>query len=996
MLFGLLPTFAPTTAYAATAGSFTIEGGAGYNYSGNTLTITANGTYTIGMATPGATTTDRIVVKSGLNNVNITLGGVSIDLYDVDDACAFDMDGATVNLTLQGVNTLKSGRYKAGIHVPEGSALTITAASAGTLNASCYRNGGAGIGGDIRRYGNCGTVTINGGTVNATGTVYGSAIGGGVGGGLGGYADNGGNGGTVIITGGVVNAMGNTGAASIGGSGGGTGANVTISGGVVNAVQDDYTGGWGIGGDNGVGTLTITGGSVRHAAGGNVAYCEATATNGAGKEVYLTTLTVNNPAVANAAITAGSIGGVNCTTGTPNASTGVYGIKDVKTDGDGKLYFWLPVASDLLVGMTAGGALYEGTVSPKANGTAAATLTASIPPALSSGTIKRTSDAAATIGFATNKAGTAYYTVVNGGATAPTNTAVKNANKSLGAVSGTVSGKAVTLAAGNKDIYVVVQDALGNISTPLKIEAPAFVADIIPPVLSGGNVGRTSNTAATIGFTTNEAGEAYYIVLESNADAPASGAEVKAANKSLGAVSEGNVNGKAVTLTTGVKDIYVVVEDEVGNVSDPLKITAAAYDAKASFLVSGGGYCTTLADALAAVPDGGTITMLRNINESLGVPLNVNKAYTIDLGGYTLACINPFHFLTLSSGNITIRNGTIATEPGYFPIRFGTLASASLLVVNLNIAVTLAGTAAISCLDGSVTIHSGHFVSQDYYALQQTGNRGSMELAPGSSADKDPWKNDFNIARDVTVTAAPDAIAPTLTAGSVNRASHTAATIGFTTSEWGALYYTVVESGENAPANEAVKAGTSLGTFAPGAISGRAVTLTAGAKDIYVVVEDLAGNLSAPLKIEAAAFDLPFSGGEGTADDPYLISNAAELDAVRGFLDSHFKLANDIDLTSYGAGYNGGAGWSPIGKEGVNPNWNMNAFKGTFDGDGHTISGLYIDNIFSGTNFFSLFGKVSGATIKNLGVTEVNINSTSQQTGAIAGRLETSTVIMNC
>jgi hypothetical protein len=95
-------------------------------------------------------------------------------------------------------------------------------------------------------------------------------------------------------------------------------------------------------------------------------------------------------------------------------------------------------------------------------------------PSLSSGSVNRTSDTAATIGFTTNEAGTAYYLVQNSGAANPANTAVK-AGTSLGAVSGTVSGKTVTLTAGAKDIYVVVVDSSNNISAPLKIAAAAYV-----------------------------------------------------------------------------------------------------------------------------------------------------------------------------------------------------------------------------------------------------------------------------------------------------------------------------------------------------------------------------------------------------------------------------------------------------------------------------------------------------------------------------------------
>jgi hypothetical protein len=53
-----------------------------------------------------------------------------------------------------------------------------------------------------------------------------------------------------------------------------------------------------------------------------------------------------------------------------------------------------------------------------------------------------------------------------------------------------------------------------------------------------------------------------------------------------------------------------------------------------------------------------------------------------------------------------------------------------------------------------------------------------------------------------------------------------------------------------------------------------------------------------------------------------------------------YILGNDINLTEYlsadGDGYNGGAGWLPIGT------WDE-PFTGTFDGKGYVISGLWIN-----------------------------------------------------
>ena len=277
------------------------------------------------------------------------------------------------------------------------------------------------------------------------------------------------------------------------------------------------------------------------------------------------------------------------------------------------------------------------------------------PPVLSAGNVQRASDTAATIGFTTDKAGTAYYLVVNSGASAPTSMAVK-AGTSLGSVSGAVAGKAVTLTAGAKDIYVVVEDSANNISTPLKIPAAAYV----PPVLSAGSVNRTSDTAATIGFTTDKAGTAYYLVVNSGASAPTN-AEVAWGGGFLGFVS-GTVTGKAVTLTVGAKDIYVVVFDLAGNISAPLKIEAAAY-AKETPTKSDLVYSLTAVDydgtakpvsvTAAYGKNLGTITVLYDSGSgiSTSAPINAgtytvkvniagsaeyNAATGLELGNYTI------------------------------------------------------------------------------------------------------------------------------------------------------------------------------------------------------------------------------------------------------------------------------------------------------------------------------------------------------------------------
>ncbi|GGL61789.1 InlB B-repeat-containing protein [Sporolactobacillus putidus] len=123
-----------------------------------------------------------------------------------------------------------------------------------------------------------------------------------------------------------------------------------------------------------------------------------------------------------------------------------------------------------------------------------------------------------------------------------------------------------------------------------------------------------------------------------------------------------------------------------------------------------------------------------------------------------------------------------------------------------------------------------------------------------------------------------------------------------------------------------------------------------------------------------------FAGGSGTANDPWVITTPQQLDNVRNDLSAHYKLGNDIDLSSYvssgGAGYHAGAGWEPIGD-------NTNPFNGTFNGQGHRIIGLQINRPL--TDYVGLFGSVGpGGRVQNVGMQDDRVNGLSYA-GGLAG-----------
>jgi hypothetical protein len=111
--------------------------------------------------------------------------------------------------------------------------------------------------------------------------------------------------------------------------------------------------------------------------------------------------------------------------------------------------------------------------------------------------------------------------------------------------------------------------------------------------------------------------------------------------------------------------------------------------------------------------------------------------------------------------------------------------------------------------------------------------------------------------------------------------------------------------------------------------------------------------------------------GLGTAETPYRIDTAEQLillGRASALWDSHFVVGADIDLDP-------GLPGRRVFAQAVIP-----AFTGVFDGNDHTISHLTI----TGTGYVGLFAQLeSGAQVKNLGVTDVNIVGTS--VGALAG-----------
>ena len=143
--------------------------------------------------------------------------------------------------------------------------------------------------------------------------------------------------------------------------------------------------------------------------------------------------------------------------------------------------------------------------------------------------------------------------------------------------------------------------------------------------------------------------------------------------------------------------------------------------------------------------------------------------------------------------------------------------------------------------------------------------------------------------------------------------------------------------------------------------------------------------------ITGGTFNTPMTGS-GTKTDPYQISTADQLKLFRDIVNgaggqtqnrgAYAVLTADIDLNN--------EPWTPIGNY---TGGNQIYYEGTFDGGGHTISGLNVTGEFV---YAGLFGTVKDGTIKSLTVAgKVSPSNSQCIVGGIVG-YASNAVIKNC
>ena len=151
------------------------------------------------------------------------------------------------------------------------------------------------------------------------------------------------------------------------------------------------------------------------------------------------------------------------------------------------------------------------------------------------------------------------------------------------------------------------------------------------------------------------------------------------------------------------------------------------------------------------------------------------------------------------------------------------------------------------------------------------------------------------------------------------------------------------------------------------------------------------GEVKLNVKMNGLDGELPTGmTGKGTEAEPFVLKTADHLAWFREFvnegnMEACAKIADDVkEIDMSTVCHKADAekqvtelSWIPIGTS------YTNRYQGTFDGNGKTISNLYIINAAAG--YVGFFGYAEKGSIKNITFDNAKVNSTAQYTGILAG-----------
>ena len=267
-------------------------------------------------------------------------------------------------------------------------------------------------------------------------------------------------------------------------------------------------------------------------------------------------------------------------------------------------------------------------------------------PELSNGSAERISDKEANIKFTSSEGGSCYYVVVESGAAEP---AIDTEGRGMSISAGENTLMLTNLAKGARDIYIVVKNASGVASKPMKIEIPAFS--------SGEDDGEyTISVAEHVGGTLTpsrtRANEGDEVTMSISA---ADGMQMKVGSLTY---TEAIENGKTVTIENGK---FTMPACDV-TISCQWESTASQ--------PTGGGITGFVIDGIPGTIDAGgnivvTMPYKTDVTALRPVITGVNIAEMTPASGEAVDFTKPvIYTVTLTDGTVKIYTATVYVQSG--------------------------------------------------------------------------------------------------------------------------------------------------------------------------------------------------------------------------------------------------------------------------------------------------------------------------------------------
>ena len=442
-------------------------------------------------------------------------------------------------------------------------------------------------------------------------------------------------------------------------------------------------------------------------------------------------------------------------------------------------------------------------------------------------------------------------------------------------------------------------------------------------------------------------------------------------NSTIADVVVGGVIGSSAAKNITAKNCYYL--DTAGLPGDGADASAAGMTGKTAEWLKSAELVKALGGSYIAGDGGYPILGWQNPNAAYTVKFTLSPAtasVTVKQGDETVT--------PASDGSYQLKNGAYTyevsavecqTETGSFTVAYaGQTISITLKEKLYDVKFTTTPVDAVLAVDGRTPEADGRT-----YRLPKSGNPYAYTLKAFGYEDKSGTFTvpDGDNAQTVTLTKLPT---QKVTFGAVTAADSKDITpvISVTCAAWPEQTLTAVEDGSyDLPAGEysyAVSCAgykTVRGTFT---VTNTAVTLPAVQLEVQTAWDG--ATYTEPQQDADGVYQI------GTPDElMWFNKNAKMTDSAK--LTADIRINEDINA-EVSALYE----WTPIGKyDRAN---SAKQYAGTFDGDGHTVSGLYIAT--SDINNTGMFGYAkTGSRISNLTLSDSKISGTKNYTGGIAG-----------